>query len=65
MGCLAIKAEAKAKFTVRDIKAMLKTSNPEEQLIYSEKIFKAMDINHDGLLDVKEMKALLNVFRAK
>ena len=41
---------------------MVEETDPDKQKAASEKIFKTMDVNHDGAINKKEMMALVNAF---
>ena len=48
--------------TIEDINAMSNEKDAEKQKEMSKKIFDAMDSNHNGSLDKKEMMALVEAF---
>ena len=48
--------------TIEDIQAMSNEKDADKQKEMSKKIFDAMDSNHNGSLDKKEMMALVEAF---
>ena len=51
-----------ASISMEDFKHMVEETDPDKQKAASEKIFKTMDVNHDGAINKKEMMALVNAF---
>ncbi len=51
-----------AAITVEQVQAMCGEKDEHKQKEMSEKIFKAMDVNHNGSLDKKEMMALVEAY---
>ncbi len=53
---------AEHSITIEDIKAMANEKDEEKHTKMSKKIFDALDSNHNGSLDKKEMMALIEAF---
>ena len=48
--------------SIEDVNAMAAETDPAKQKEMSQRIFDAMDVNHDKSLDKKEMMALVEAF---
>ena len=53
---------AEHSITIEDIKEMVNEKDEEKHTKKSKKIFDALDSNHNGSLDKKEMMALIEAF---
>ena len=57
--CKGEAEESVSLITIEDVKAIAAETDPAKQKEMSERIFKAMDEDHDGSLDKNEMMVLV------